>query len=87
VLESSPFVVDFLSHLLIGFELLFPVLIWSRLLRPLVLGVAVVVWTLLALVTGDLTFTFALFTASLAFIQPETLLGAIRPRQAIAAAG
>ncbi len=80
-LESSPFAVDFLSHLLIGFELLFPILVWSKLFRPLMLALGVFVWSLLALITGDLTFTAAMLIASLAFVGPETVLDVARSRR------
>jgi len=81
-LETSPFAIDFLSHLLIGFEMTFPILVWPRLFRPLMLGLGVFVWSLLALITGDLTFTAALLVASLAFVQPETVLEVAQSRRA-----
>ncbi len=81
-LESSPLVVDALSHLLVGFELLFPVLVWIRMFRPLMLGAGVFIWTLLALITGDLTFTLALLAASLAFVRPERIVEFVRSRTA-----
>lgn len=81
-LESSPLVIDFLGHLLVGFELLFPLLVWSRLFRPLMLGLGLVVWSLLALITGDLTFTASLLIASLAFVAPETVSEVVSSRRA-----
>lgn len=81
-LESSPFVVDLLGHLLISFELVFPILVWPRLFRPLMLGLGVIVWSLLALITGDLTFTAALLIAGLAFVGPESILDVARSRRA-----
>jgi hypothetical protein len=81
-LETSPFLIDFLGHLLIGFEMTFPILVWPRLFRPLMLGLGVCVWSLLALITGDLTFTAALLVASLAFVRPETVLEVAQFRQA-----
>jgi hypothetical protein len=86
-LESSPFAVDLWTHLVIGFEFLFPILIWVRMLRPLLLGLGLVVWTSLALVTGDITFSLMLVIAGLAFVSPESILAFAHrgPRVAVSA--
>ena len=69
-LESLPLVVDFWTHLVTAFELLFPVLIWVPLARPLLLALGWAVWISLGLVTGDLTCYLMLMIASLAFVSP-----------------
>jgi hypothetical protein len=85
-LESSPLIVDLLSHLLVGFELSFPILVWPRLFRPLMLGFGVLVWSFLALITGDLTFTAALLIASVAFVSPAAVLSVAQARRVNVAA-
>jgi len=74
-LHTFPLVIDFWSHALVLFELVFPVLIWVRLARPLLLAVGFVLWVLLALVTGDVTFAVAMCVASLSFVPPEFVRG------------
>lgn len=69
-LHTSPLVIDFWTHLVVLFELSFPLLVWIRLARPLMLALGLLVWTSLALVTGDITFALALCVASLAFVPP-----------------
>jgi hypothetical protein len=53
------------------FELAFPLLIWNRLARPLVLGLGVLVWGSLVLATGLAVFGLALVVATLAFVPAE----------------
>ncbi len=84
-LESSPLVVDFWTHLLIAFEILFPALIWIPLARPLLLALGWAVWISLGLVTGDLTFYLMLMIASLSFVSPglvEAIVNRKSPPQA-----
>jgi hypothetical protein len=83
-LISSPLLVDLWAHTLIAFELLFPILIWVPIFRPLLLGLGVILWTSLGLVTGDLTFTLMLLIASVAFISPATILS-VASRRAVRA--
>jgi hypothetical protein len=73
-LHAHPDVVDVWTHAIVLFELAFPILVWNRLARPLLLCFAALIWTSLALVTGDITFALALGTASMAFITPDTVL-------------
>ena len=63
---------DVLTHSIVWFELLFPLLIWWPLARPLVLSAAVVMWSAVALLTGLTAFCLMMFIVSLAFVQPET---------------
>jgi hypothetical protein len=86
-LHASPLVIDFWTHVVVFFELTFPLLVWIRVARPLVLGLALVVWTSLALVTGDITFALAMCVASLAFVPPAVVRSCVeRPKHAPAAA-
>jgi hypothetical protein len=72
-LYASPKVLDAWTHAIVLFELVFPVLIWVPLARPLLLAIAVPIWTSLALVTGELPFALMLMIASLAFVSPDLL--------------
>jgi len=72
-LRSSPQFLDFWTHAIVGFELCFALLIWIPLARPLLLAAGAVIWTSLALVTGDITFALSLMIASLAFVSPSVL--------------
>jgi hypothetical protein len=70
-LHTKPYLIDFWTHVVVLFELCFPLLIWNRLARPLLLSLGLVIWTSLAMVTGDITFALMLFIASLAFVPGE----------------
>ncbi|MFO0899647.1 MAG: hypothetical protein U0836_19640 [Pirellulales bacterium] len=61
------------THLTVAFELLFPVLIWNRLARPLLLVAAVLVYVPLAMVTGLTLFFATLLVANLAYVSSATL--------------
>lgn len=72
-LRSAFLAVNLWTHYVVLFELSFPVLIWWRPLRPLLLSLAFLLWGSLALVTGELSFFVALFVASLAFLDADHL--------------
>ena len=72
-LHTSPLVIDFWSHAVVLFELAFPLLIWIRVVRPLLLAIGLVIWTSLALVTGDITFAVMMCIASTAFVPPSVV--------------
>ena len=61
-------VVNFWSHAVIFVELAFPILVWNRLARPLILGLAAAVWLSLILATGAWLFSLTLCAACLAFV-------------------
>jgi hypothetical protein len=72
-LHRFPLVVDALTNAVVVYQFSFPVLVWNRLARPLVLGLGVVVWGLLALIAGLVPFALMMLVASLAFVPGETL--------------
>ena len=72
-LRNWPLVVNFWTHAIVVFELLFPVLIWHRLTRPLMLTVAAAMWGSLALISGIAPFSLAMLIGNLAFFPPQTL--------------
>jgi hypothetical protein len=69
--QVGNFVINAWSHAQVLFELAFPVLIWNRWARPLLLVIGVVLWTLMGLVTGLVSFSAMMVVASVAFIEPE----------------
>ncbi len=76
-LHTTPKVIDFWTHAIVVFELAFPLLIWIPLARPLLLAIGLVIWTSLALLTGEITFALMLAIASLAFVSPAYLVACL----------
>lgn len=72
-LSGAPLVINAWTHGIVLFELVFPLLIWNRLARPLLLAGAVLVWVPLALVTGWLPFFAGLLVAATAFVPASSL--------------
>ena len=67
-LAYFPFVVNFLTHLTVFFELAYPVLIWGRLTRPLMLGLALVMHLGIAICMGMMTFGLVMIIANASFV-------------------
>jgi hypothetical protein len=83
-LAASPLVIDLWTHVVVLFELSFPLLVWIPLARPILLALGLVVWGSLALVTGDVTFALAMCVASLAFVPPALVRACLeRSKQAM----
>ena len=61
------------THAWVLFDLSFPLLVWNRAARPLLVGLSVVVWTLAALITGMLGFAMLMIVANLVFVAPDTV--------------
>ena len=76
-LRSRELLYEALTHIVIFFEILFPVLVWNRLARPLVLFCGAVVWISLGLLSGNLAFGVVLVVASLAYISPQAMQHAL----------
>jgi hypothetical protein len=66
-------VLNFWTHAMVGLELLFGLLIFHRLARPLLLAASLVHWTLIGLVTGLLSYAAAMLVANVVFISPAIL--------------
>jgi hypothetical protein len=71
-LRDYPLFVNFWTHAIVYYELTFPVLVWNRLARPIVLTVGIVLWTSIILATGLLHFGLTMIVATLAFIPVAT---------------
>jgi hypothetical protein len=69
-LASHPLVINFLTHATVFWELSYCVLVWPRLLRPLVIGAAVVTHLGIAIALGMKTFGLVMLIGNVAFISP-----------------
>ncbi|HKD37638.1 MAG TPA: hypothetical protein VKB78_12590 [Pirellulales bacterium] len=58
---------------IVGFELCFALLIWVRIARPLLLGLAVPIWIGTALLTGMTSWAVMMLIANLAFVSPQAM--------------
>ncbi|MEQ8785503.1 MAG: hypothetical protein RIC55_04360 [Pirellulaceae bacterium] len=72
-LHRAPFVFNAWTHLVVLVNLTFPLLVWNRSARPIMLVLAALMWGSLALVTGLVSYCAIMFIASLAFVTPETM--------------
>ena len=70
-LSTSMYVINLWTHAIVLFELMFPLLVWNRLARPLLLTLAVLLWIPLALLTGAVSFCALMLVANLAFLPPD----------------
>jgi hypothetical protein len=61
------------THAIVVFELAFALLVWNRLARPLMLGLSIVMWTCMALLTGLVPFCLLMMAGNLAFISAPAL--------------
>ncbi|HEY5312051.1 MAG TPA: hypothetical protein VIK18_06005 [Pirellulales bacterium] len=89
--RGAIYLINAWTHLILAFELSFPLLAWNRLTRPLILAIGVLVWALVAVLTGLVSFALVMVVANLAFLTPDqmrSLLGLVgyRPTAADPAA-
>ena len=73
ILDGNLILVNGWTLAVVAFELSFPVLIWNRWLRPLMIVVSVVMWSALAFVTGMFGFCATMIVANLVFCSPSML--------------
>lgn len=72
-LSSASLLVDFLTHAFVLFELAFALLVWNRTARPLMLGLATIVWCLFGIVSGMVVFSLLMIAGNLAFVSGASL--------------
>lgn len=77
-LRDYPTVIEFWTHAIVLFELSFGVLIWIKLARPLMLGIAAVMWSSLALISGVPVLSVMMLVANLSFFSAPFLQGVLR---------
>ncbi|MGE0609907.1 MAG: hypothetical protein AB7O62_22645, partial [Pirellulales bacterium] len=80
--HEHPFIVNLWTHAVVAFELAFGLLIWNRLWRPMLLGLSLLMWCSLALVTGLVPFCFLMILAGVAYVPGEVLGGWFSRRDA-----
>ncbi|HMO87006.1 MAG TPA: hypothetical protein PKC18_19025 [Lacipirellulaceae bacterium] len=68
-LTNHPRVVAAWSHLMTLYLVAFPVFVWVRWTRPLVLAVGVAVWGAFALASGWVLFCLAMLAGLIAFLE------------------
>jgi len=66
-----------LAVLTVFWEIFYPVLVWNRYARPIMLGMAVLVHGGIALCLGMITFGLAMIFANVAFVKPEVVKGLV----------
>jgi hypothetical protein len=69
------YLLNLCTYAIVLYEICFAVFIWNPLGRPILLIVGVFVWGGLALIGGSVSFCVLMFTATFAFLRPETLRG------------
>lgn len=72
-LAGAPYLAHAWSHCIVLYSLLFGVLIWQPLARPLLLGLGVLHWLLLALATGLVPFCLLMLLLNAAYVSPAML--------------
>ena len=69
-----PRVFTAMTHVTLFWEVFYCALIWPRMTRPIMLGIAVAVHGGIALFMGMITFGLMMIAANMIFVRPETLL-------------
>ncbi len=83
-----PLVINFLTHVSLALELLYPILIWIRIARPLLLaGVAAMHLGIAVMSPGLAEFSLAMLAANLAFVPGSWLRGLVADPDRPASAG
>jgi hypothetical protein len=81
--QVGEYFVNFWTHAVVYYELAFPILVWNRYARPLVLGISIVIWISLVLASGLLLFGLTMVVATAAFVPAETYRALVARRAAI----
>jgi hypothetical protein len=76
-LSRWPRLVNLLTHVTLGWELFYCVLVWPKRLRPYIVALAVPLHLGIALFLGMVTFGTAMLFANLAFLSPEFVRGVL----------
>ena len=81
-LAGAPYIINVWTLAIVLFELCFAFLIWNRLARPLLLGLALPIWIGTALLTGMTSWALMMLVANLAFASPTFLRNCFTRRSA-----
>ena len=74
-LRNFPKLVNGWTHLFVLINLLFPILVWNRLLRPLVVTLGIIAWALMIPLAGEVLYVAAVITAMCAFLTDDDAAG------------
>jgi len=74
---NHPYLVSLLTHTTIIWEIFFCALVWNRMLRPLVLLIAIPLHLGIAFGMGMITFGFVMLYGCMAFIEPWVIRGVV----------
>jgi hypothetical protein len=80
-LAAYPRFLNFLTHATVALEVLYPVLVWVRVLRPLMLIGMISFHVCIDLTLGLREFSLAMIAGNLAFVSGAWLRGALRPSE------
>lgn len=78
-LVSYPLLVNLATQTILVWEITYIVLVWPRLLRPLVLALAIPLHLGIGLAMGMMTFGLAMLVANLAFVPPQLVRAVLDP--------
>ena len=70
-LSRMPLVFQFLTHTIVAYHLLFPLLVWNRLARPLVLAAGLLVWPLVAVISGLYLYAAVMLAGTCIYLSPS----------------
>jgi predicted DCC family thiol-disulfide oxidoreductase YuxK len=79
-LAAFPWLIQFLTHTTLALEIGYPVLVWVKVLRPLVVALAMAMHVVIALTLGLVEFGVAMVAANLAFASGPWLRGLVTGR-------
>lgn len=69
-LSRMPLVFMALTHLIVAYHFLLPLLVWNRLARPLVLAAGLVIWPIVAIVSGLYLYAAVMLAGTCIYLQP-----------------
>jgi hypothetical protein len=78
--QLGEYVVNFWTHAIVYFELAFGILIWTRIGRPILLWLSVLIWVSVIVATGQLLFGLTMLAANVAYL-PESVFEPLARRR------
>jgi hypothetical protein len=76
--QAGEYLLNFWTHAIVYFELAFGILIWTRIGRPVLLWLSVLIWVSLIVATGHVLFGLTMLAANIAFLPAGALEAAAR---------
>jgi hypothetical protein len=72
-LSRMPLVFMALTHSIVAYHFLFPLLVWNRLARPLVLAAGLVIWPIVGVVSGLYLYAAVMLAGSCIYLPPALI--------------